>query len=296
MAILRSFLICGLLTAGLSAFGQTNDDASVFLKWKLKPGEVLIYKTEMKEMDTANHKDLNIDGFARLLGKDTASISDERKIITRLSKEIQNYDMITQLTEKRRGVISIEMSAIDKDKTIPELKAKTLDDSLRNIGKLLSKLTSGVRLRGSVYEDGSIESFYTKNDQRNLLSIFFELPAKKIKVGDTWALDVHLLSADEYFVCDSSFKRNKVTLVSIENINGEHIATLKYDILEYMHGDFKSPMGEGSQNLMMKMTHQAIARFSIEKGRWVFYEGVMSLSSTGMMSSQSTKKLSLVSE
>jgi len=296
MTVVKSTFTCILAISSLSAFCQRTDSA-VFLKWKLKPGEVITYKTEMREIDTANHKDMDMTGMMRSIGvMDTAKLGEMRNLMSKINKEIQNYDMATQLTEKRKGVVNIEMSAIDKDKTIPELKGKTMDDSLKNIGKLLSKLTTGVRLRGSVYEDGSIESFYTKNDQRNLLSIFFELPAKKVKVGDTWGLDVHLLSADEYFVCDSAFKRNMVTLIGMENINGEHIATLKYDILEYMHGDFNSPMGQGSQKIMMKMTHQAIARFSIEKGRWVFYEGIMSLSSTGMMTSQTTKKLSLVAE
>ncbi len=292
---LKKFLFSFLLMSiSCGAFAQVKDSA-VFLKWKLKPGEIVTYKTEMREIDTASHKDIDMSGMFRAIGnKDTSKFAEMRQIIAKVNKEIQNFDMITQLTEKHKGVISVEMMAINKDKSAPKITAKNADDSLKNIGKLLSQLTTGVKLRGAVNEDGSIQSFYTKNDQRNLLSIFFELPAKSIKVGDTWALDVHLLSADEYFVCDSAFKRNIVTLVALENINGEHIATLKYDILEYMHGDFKSPMGEGAQQLMMKMSHQAIARFSIEKGRWVFYEGVMSLSSSGMMTSKSTKKLSLV--
>ncbi len=292
---LIKYLFC-LLLIGISSYaGAQVKDSTVFLKWKLKPGEILTYKTEMREIDTANHKDFDMSGMVRAIsGKDTSKLADMRKLWSKISKEIQNFDMITQLTEKHKGVITIEMMAINRDNTVPKLRAKNADDSLKNIGKLLRLLTNGVKLRGAVNEDGSIQSFYTKNDQRNLLSVFFELPAKNIKVGDSWALDVHLLSADENFVCDSAFKKNQVTFIAFENINGEHIATLKYDILEYMHGDFKSPMGEGAQKLMMKMTHQAIARFSIEKGRWIFYEGVMSLSSSGMMTSQSTKKLSLL--
>ena len=292
---LKKYLFCFALTCiSCYAFSQVKD-STVFLKWKLKPGEVLGYKTEMREIDTANHQDFDMSGlWGSIHGKDTSKLADLRKIMSKLNKEIHNFEMVTQLTEKHKGVITVEMMAVNNEKGIPEIKAKNAQDSLKNIGKLLSMLTTGVKLRGSVNEDGSIQSFYTKNDQRNLLSIFFELPAKNIKVGDTWALDVHLLSADEHFECDSAYKKNQVTFVALENINGEHIATLKYDILEYMQGTFRMPMGEGAQQLMMRMSHKAIARFSIEKGRWVFYEGVMSLSSSGMMKSKSTKKLSLV--
>ena len=174
---LKKYLFCFALTCiSCYAFSQVKD-STVFLKWKLKPGEVLGYKTEMREIDTANHQDFDMSGlWGSIHGKDTSKLADLRKIMSKLNKEIQNFEMVTQLTEKHKGVITVEMMAVDNEKGIPEIKAKNAQDSLKNIGKLLSMLTTGVKLRGSVNEDGSIQSFYTKNDQRNLLSIFFELP------------------------------------------------------------------------------------------------------------------------
>lgn len=295
MTIFKPLLIGSFAMLSLSAFCQTND-STVFLKWKLKPGEVLTYKTEMKEIDTAKRNDINFNGLARLMGANEKNVDSLglNKMANDLNKQLQMFDFITRLSEKKKGVVDIELSVANNEE---KAKAPTTSDPKKKaVQAMVDMMKTGVMLRGAVYEDGSIASFYTKNDQRNLVSMLFELPAKRIKVGDTWSLDVHLLSADQYFVCDSSFRKNKVTLLNIQNVDGEHIATLKYDIVEYMHGVFNMPTGGAPQTTMMKMTHQAIARFSIEKGRWVFYEGVMSLVSSGLMDSQTTKRLSLVAE
>ena len=124
--------------------------------------------------------------------------------------------------------------------------------------------------------------------------MMFELPGKSVKPGDTWPLSIHLISMDQNFKCDSSYHKNSVMLINIENKDGEHIATLKYDIVEFVDGEFMSPFNGSDVKTSMKMTYQGIATFSIEKGRWTLYEGVMSLSSSGIMSSQSTKKISLI--
>ncbi|MBS1501937.1 MAG: hypothetical protein JST32_07745 [Bacteroidetes bacterium] len=87
-----------------------------------------------------------------------------------------------------------------------------------------------------------------------------------------------------------------MTLLAVEIVNGDHIADLEYDIVEYADGDFKSPFGGESVKTMMKMTYHALARFSIGKGRWILYNGLMSLTSTGFMAQQSTKKFSLVTQ
>ena len=145
-----------------------------------------------------------------------------------------------------------------------------------------------------MYEDGTIESFYTKNDQKNLIAIFFELPGKPVKVGDTWSPEIHFLSMDQNFICDSSYRKNNVTVINISNKENEHIVTLKYDIEEYVSGNFTSPFDGKPIKTSMKMTHKALADFSIEKGRWIIYNGIMSISSTGMMTSQSTKRCSLI--
>jgi len=294
MSLIKYLSISCLLFLSFSSFSQTKD-SSVFLKWKLKPNEALSYKTVMEEIDTANRMSLSIKGFSKMMGNksDTTHDVDFDKMFKQLNKEVRATKFETRLTEKRKGIVDIELYA--KNDEAKQVKPKDTADKGLDISKMLmDKILTGVMLRGSVYEDGTIESFYTKNDQKNLLAIFFELPGKPVKVGDSWPLSVHLIAMDQSFTCDSSYRKNIVTLVGIENKNSEHIANLKYNIVEYVEGSFISPFDNSEVKTIMKMTFQATAYFSLEKGRWIIFDGVMSLSSTGMMSSRSTQKLSLI--
>lgn len=294
MTIFRTFLVCSFLGLSFSAASQTNE-SPVFLKWKLKPGEVLTYKTLMNEVDTPNHKDLSMEGMMRSIGiKDTSDQAQMKKIMAQLSKSVEKLDLVTNLSEKRKGIVDIVMSAVDTSKEELTMNGKNVDDSLRNIGRLLNKFSGGVTLRAAIYEDGSLQSFYIPNGQRNIVNMFFQLPAKPIKPGDSWSLDTYLVSFDQNFQCDTSFRTNKVTFTKLEVVNNEHIANVEYDIMEYAGGNFSTPFNNETIKTMMRMTFKASAKFSIEKGRWVSYDGLMSLSSSGIMSAQSTKRFSLI--
>lgn len=296
MNLLKYVLASCLISLGLSTFSQTKD-STVFLKWKLKPNEALSYKTIMEETDTANRVSFSMKGLSKMMGKngDTTHDADFDKVFKQLNNEVQNTKFETRLTEKRKGIVDIELYA-KSDEAKPVKAENPANKELDASKMLMNKALAGVMLRGSVYEDGTIESFYTKNEQKNLLAMFFELPGKPIKIGDSWPVSIHLISMDQNFTCDSSYRKNNVTLIAIENKNGEHIANLKYDIAEYVEGSFNSPFDDSKVKTMMKMTFQGMGYFSLEKGRWVVYDGVMSLSSTGMMASKSTQKLSLVAE
>jgi hypothetical protein len=294
MTLIKYLFVSCLLFLSFSSFSQTKN-STVFLKWKLKSNEVLSYKTVMEETDTANRMSFSMKGLSKMMGNksDTTNDADFDKMFKQLNKEVQTTRFETRLTEKRKGIVDIELYA--KHDEVKQVKSKdTANKGLDMPKMLMDKMLTGMLLRGSVYEDGTIESFYTKNDQKNLVAMFFELPGKPVKVGDTWPLSVHLIAMDQNFTCDSSYRKNIVTLVGIENKNGEHIANLKYDIVEYVEGSFISPFDNAKVKTIMKMTFQAAAYFSLEKGRWVIFDGVMSLSSTGMISSQSAQKLSLI--
>ena len=99
------------------------------------------------------------------------------------------------------------------------------------------------------------------------------------------------------FDCDSSFKLNEVILADVKKVNGETIAVLKYNIVEYVKGNFNSPFfgNEGGQKeTMMKFTHQGIAEFSVDKGRWLTYDGIMNLQATGVMTANKKTKFTLI--
>jgi len=263
------------------------------MKWKLKPGEVISYKTSMDEIDTANRRDFDMSGMSKLITgeKDTSS----QKFLKQLNKLAMNSSFVTHLKLDKNKLIQIEMlmnknkNEVSKDTTRDGRQAQEMQD-------MLSKMTSGVLLRATINETGEIESFYTKKEQKNLAALFFELPGRPVRVGDSWPVSVSFISMDQNFICDSSFRKNIVTVTLINDIQNEHIVTLKYEIVEYVNGDFSSPFNNTSVKTMMKMTYEALAQFSIEKGKWVSYGGIMALSSTGAMDSQTTQKFALVEE
>jgi len=276
------------------------------LKWKLKPGEVITYKTTMDEMDTANYKTttMNFGGMAKLISKMLADSSgkmdkEKEKEMKEFDRKMQNIQLMSKLTEAKSGIIDIVGSYIEK-KTEEDTTHDSLSDALKDEMKFMESMVGNVALRGSVDENGKVQSFYVKNDQRNLIAIFYELPGKPVKVGDTWSLDIHFISMDQNFKCDTSYRKNEVKLTGIKKQGKETIAELKYDIDEYVSGDFKSPMNFGGmdkqEKTTMKITYTGTAEFSIEQGRWLNFDGIMFLDASGVMTSHTAKKCSLILE
>jgi hypothetical protein len=102
---------------------------------------------------------------------------------------------------------------------------------------------------------------------------------------------------DQNFTCDSSSKTNEVTLIGIKKENGDTIAVLKYNISEYVHGNFYMPSFSGNgqeKSTMMDFSYKGIAEFSVEKGRWIKYDGIMNLSAEGAIVSQKKERYALL--
>lgn len=293
---MRKILTLALGLFAITAFGQKSE--KVELNWKINSGETLSYQTVMTEIDTSTVK-FNFGGLFDALSDSTNENTDEaQKLFEELNKSFQNIDFVTNLTNNKNGIIDIVMQTRPKE-NVEEVKSDTLDEKMAEMMKMMQSMSQGVMLRGSVFETGGIHSFWVKSNQKNMIAIFFELPQNPVKVGDTWELDVNLIANDQNFKCDSAFKVNKVTLTDLKMENNETIAVLKYEIIEFVDGTFNSPsfMGKGGPTkTMMKFTHQAIAEFSIEKGRWISYDGIMSLVASGIMTSNIKKKFSLIRE
>ncbi len=94
-----------------------------------------------------------------------------------------------------------------------------------------------ILLKAAVYEDGSLHSFWLKNEQRNLISLYFELPKQEVKKGDTWSLECfNGIQFGFVFYCEKSEKRNEVRLADIIETEKDTIAVLQYDIYELCQG------------------------------------------------------------
>lgn len=294
---MKSKLALLLAIISLAAFGQK--DQTVDLKWKIGENEKLNYLTIMSDIDSTS---IDVD-FSKLFDSfsdDTnEGLKNGDKIFNKLNKMLGSQDYVTTLTNQNNGVIDIVMNVRNKD--TPEITDLDSSDSDEDeFLEILQQMNQGVMLRGSVYETGEIHSFWVKSNQKNLIALFFELPTKPVKIGDKWSLDINLIANDQNFECTDSSKINEVTLVDIKKIDGETIAVLKYNILEHVEGKINTPSFFGSEGgtieTMLKFNYQGIANFSVGKGRWVSYDGIMELKSTGIMSANQTSKYALIDE
>lgn len=254
----------------------------------------MIYKTIMDETDSSDNK-ISFNGMSKMIGGDSSQSNKFMKAAMQLNKQMSSNGYITTLTAKPGNTIAIEMR-VDTAKQVKSVAANTAkaDTDLLRFKRLMSMATQGVMLRGEVTNEGEIKSFYLKNEQRSLIALFFQLPGRPVKVGDSWPIDVHLVSADQSFICDSAYRKNEVEVVNISNKSDDEIVTLKYDFVEYITGNISTPMFNISQKTSMGFSFQGTADFSVSKGKWIDYNGVMSEKSTGMMSVQDIKRFALI--
>lgn len=288
-------ILLAIITSTL--FGQSN--APVDLRWKLGEGEKLAYATEMSDIDTSEVA-IDLSGlFDSILDSTEVGMWESRDFFKKVNDAYMDLEYVTTLSQQDDGVIEIVMTTRPE-----ELPSETEEDTTESMEaefmKMMQSMNQGVMLRGSVYETGEIHSFWVKSNQKNLIALLFELPAKPVKIGDKWSLDINLISNDQNFKCDSAYKINEVTLTDIKNVNGETIAVIKYQIAEYVAGDFNSPslFGGGSsiKETMMKFSYQGVAEFSIDQGRWLTYNGIMGLEASGVMTADKKTKFTLIRE
>ena len=281
----------------LTAFGQKNQ--TVDLKWKLETNEKLNYMTVMSDIDTSSIE-MDFGGLFKALSDSTDNgLKESKNFFKKFNDAFKNQDYVTTLSNKDNGIIDIVMTTRPKE-NVKETEIDSTDSKEAEMLKMMQSMNQGVMLRGSVYETGDIHSFWVKSNQKNLIAIFFQLPANPVKIGDKWSLDINLIANDQNFECDSAYKINEVTLTDIKKIDVETVADINYNIVEYVNVDFNSPSFFGNEGgkkkTMMKFSHQGIAEFSIEKGRWITYDGIMSLEASGVMTANKKTKFTLIKE
>jgi len=254
---------------------------SVFLKWKVGSNETLNYLMAVTQI------------IAEL---DSASSLKKPKIsITKFYGSTTPYTgtdtMLFSLTSKK-NIININLINIKQ--------------SIRPLGVDTTKgfawyktIPGDTVFRGSLDDTGSIHTFYSSD--LNQMALYFQLPNIKIKIGDSWPVDFGGIYLNGAFNCDSlngafnydsCFKLNSVTLTDIKKRNNETFAVINYNIREYVSG---TPIDTFEvEKFMMEFSYKATGEFSIEKGRWISYNGIQTSTSTGMLGGKQTMKVSLI--
>ena len=276
MKILKIFVFLFALSFAASA------QETVELKWKLEAGEELKYRTIMNALDESSIS-FDFSQFLETAEESPGENTELEKMLSDLNKAFKNMSFESALSLKEENLVEVTISGLP-------FEGEGEPDPMQ-------QLMEGVQLRGSVYADGGVHSFWVKSAQKNLIALLFELPKEPVAVGDSWPLEVNFISNDQNFVCTESKKWGQAELVGLEQENGETVAVIRYDFGEMVKGDFVMPglSEEGAgKPLSMNFTHHAVARFSVDRGRWVVYDGLMTLLAEGMMNSDQKTKLTLL--
>lgn len=141
-----------------------------------------------------------------------------------------------------------------------------------NVAKLMQAETH-VLFKGALDEHGSVLAYELSSLQRLALGLFFGLPARPVRPGDTWAAEVNLLGLDEGFTVSKSRRWNQVRLVSLAPLaDGEQLA-----VLEYRLGAFEEGTGLDAEERPQPATRGAAflgrAEFLVKRGTWRVFAG-----------------------
>ncbi|MEQ1796992.1 MAG: hypothetical protein ABL872_03510 [Lacibacter sp.] len=272
--------------------GQPND--SILLRWKIAPNENLKYFIIENQTVIGDSVD----------NKSNAKVSTQQRTNdTSLNKKAISFKNLFYGPRKSyKGTDTSLLSLLQKKKNIISINIITVGNGLTPLGVDTStafawrrKTPGDTILRGSIYDSGAIESFYTLSSQKNLIALYCQLPDKKLKIGDRWPLEFSYLYFNDGFICDTSFKKNDITLTDIKKRGNETIAVITYDIIEYASGTIGG-MFIAKEKVTMKFTYSGVGEFCIEKGRWVSYKATQTTMSDGFIKENSVKNISLLAK
>ena len=280
----KYFLFAAIILFSKISYCQNHN--VYVLKWKLQPNESIIYKTQMEKIDSSDYKmfKLNINSIINSMPDsikqkieikgelDSSKINEFYNSFSSMNKNYNLYSIISANKDKSVDVKMILKKSIDASKK---------ENSLDSLVQMMTQNNGGVVLRGEINEDGSIGSFYLRQRQKNLLAMLFELPAKPVRIGDVWSLEINLLEFDQNFICTESNKKNTVELMGVKEVNNEEIAYLKYDVNEMVRGDFYNPLSGKAIPTYMEMSFNGVNEFSITKGRWKKFDCVTKTDASG---------------
>lgn len=294
-----------LLLLLINFIGFSQNREKVLLEWKLAKNDTLKYKTTMNAIRVEDEKEEL---------KDTSSIQNKMQQVFKSLADVNSslkYQTNLFLNKKNVNFIDIEMKIVNEDSE-EQIKSKSSKESqsnekepdsldFKNMFKGLASMNNNIVLRGRISSTGEIISNYYKNSQRNLISVLFELPNRKVEVGEKWKLNVDLIEMDQSFFCDSLSSENSVYIEKIIETNNERIAVIKYNISEYVSGDFNNPLNgifetENDKKTFMKISHTATGNFSITKGKWISYDGEMEIENNMSMLGGKSKTIFKLTE
>ena len=285
MLRLNIFIILALVLSACSLSSQETNE-TINLDWKLSEGELLAYHTSMNQSATTEPQ-IEVDFEQFLDGNFNLDAIYGQLANLQVA---ESADLTSLLRLNSDNNISVQM--ILDNIEFPE--SSTENPIQQSFNQLWEGMEGTVQLRGELTPEGSIASFYTQERQRNLLSIFFELPAHPVRVGDKWEIDVNCITVGAGFITNRAERVNQVELSEItQTAEGETIAIIDYVILEAVEGISDSTFSDEQILVSMTCSYLGRGQFLVEAGRWHQLGGEFQVSSTGFMDTNAVSYFTL---
>lgn len=285
------------------------DSLILKLNWMVEEGEDVTYRTLISDVGHT----LKYNELGSLINEGDAKLIDREEVL-------EAYDHLQQARELIRYVstvtvnnedIHVQLQAISEGKpTVVEIDGESTQSTLAN------QLVEGVLLKGTVSDDGSITSMNEAQEDRNLLSLLFQLPSGQIAINDEWSINIQLLQMKESFKILRFDSINQVSLSDIRVDDGDTIAVIKYQVYDYVVGypaeddeEYSAYFAEESDTsigsrlsqesdgkLYLLMLYQGLGEFSVSQGKWVSYNGLLLTATEGAYEYVKAVNYSLIPE
>lgn len=267
-----------------SCFSQSSEK-TYQLKWKISKEEIIPYQIE-----TINLEDVKFDP-SQLFSAFDDSIDNKKN-----KKELKELnELLKNLNDSQKNIKQVATIENQGNLLYARIFIRKEPSSKKNSKpENFNDLMQGIQLRGLLNPNGSIYSYFLEIRQKNLLALYFQLPDKWIKVGDSWPLDIQWFTANYTFLCDSVNKTNSIKLESVYETASDTIAVLNYKYSEYLSGKTEIPFNNTKRSSLMTIDCSGLLEFNITKGRWEKYNLIVMSKSSGLQNSSSKQLIKFI--
>jgi len=282
--VLVLFVLASALTAGaMPPPASQPASPQVRLRWKVPKEAPLGYELVVQSL-TPDRDTMRLD-FSSL--KDARRAADRRKAIVDINRPAQAV-MAMVLSARGSDMLAAKVivTRVQQSKKAPKTKVD------RDLARQFKQMVGKVQVRATLTDWGLVTSELTR-EQRNMVSLVTELPAKPVAVGDTWTHNMDLLPRSELFT-GTTETVNRVELAGLErDAEGRTVALLDYTLAEKHDGKFVDPRTKESLPASMEMSFLGRGEFLVEEGRWRKLAGRYTTRATGAMKTDTAQQFTL---
>ncbi|ARU54319.1 hypothetical protein OLMES_0212 [Oleiphilus messinensis] len=162
-----------------------------------------------------------------------------------------------------------------------------------------SYVQGNLLLHSIVDSKGKIKSFYLQRGQRNTVSLLFDLPYTRVKVGDCWDVPVSLINTKIDYDVTDYHQRNEAVLLSKRTLDsGDILVEVMMNLDESVSGNTGRYYVQNSNEILLPFSlikkYIALGEFNVSKGYWERYIGYLVTDGGGILEMEDSTQIFLL--